>query len=207
MKKFLFAVLALMMIFSLIACGEEKIDTALTEDEIREVKQITAKPYVGEGFADVTAEAMTKERKEKFPAVQKVCALSDGDYAFVSVPYGYKGPVELIIVINGAEDKVTGIRIVDFDEGVEYVRDWTSGWFVDRYKDKSVHNELRVIKMASEARENEIIALTGGTVSTNAVTLGVNAVFGVYREYVLGETVDAVERKATGSPYEEGDER
>ena len=197
MKKFLFAVLALMMVFSLIACGGEKIDTALTEDEIREVKQITAKPYVGEGFADVTAEAMTKERKEKFPAVQKVCALSDGDYAFVSVPYGYKGPVELIIVING----------VDFDEGVEYVRDWTSNWFVDRYKDKSVHNELRVIKMASEARENEIIALTGGTVSTNAVTLGVNAVFVVYREYVLGETVDAGERKATGSPYEEGDER
>jgi Na+-translocating ferredoxin:NAD+ oxidoreductase RnfG subunit len=144
-----------------------------------------------EHFRDISAEALTKERREKFPAVSAVAATDDGLYGFICRPIAYNGPITLAVVIDGASGASIGIRIIGHEETKHYVRDMESVWFISRFAGKSVDRYLQPARL--EARDDhDVVAITGATVSTEGVINGVNAAFGMFREYVRQEEAPAV---------------
>lgn len=185
-RMFLFAVI--FVLFCLAGCSKpydlsakqhstlnELLFQKVTDDQIEAVK-------IGE------------ETARKFPAVEKSfkVALNGQDYyVFIVVPTGYRSVIQTMVVINAKQKNIQGIKVLEHDETPGY-GDWlTEGWFAGRFKGKSVDQYLvRTILEANNA--NEIIQITGATVSTQAVINGVNAAFGAYREAVLGEKAEAV---------------
>ena len=178
--------------------GGEK--TALTDLETAAFQEILSISSL-DGWKDVTAEVMTKERKEKFPAVKKVWLTDSGDYAFISKPYCFNAPVSLAILIDGESGFTFGMRIVEHIETPEYVRNFEAAWFVSRFAGRDSALYLKTVLL--EAREdNELVAITGATVTTGGVVNGVNAALGVYQEYVKWRVMPEVPYKV-GDPYGE----
>ena len=177
-KRFSFIVFFVMVVLLFCSCGT---DTAFVDEEIDFIAQICGKEITADDLEDITAEALADGRGEKFPAVTKVSKMVDGNYAFISEPYGYKGIVRMAVVIDAQNNKCLGMRIIEHSEGIEYVRNWEEDWFTGRFSGKLVEEALEWIKLDAE-KENQIVAVTGATVSTEACVLGVNAVFALYRE-------------------------
>jgi len=174
--------------------------TALTEAEGAAIMGISAVAF--QDFDDISAEVLTKERSAKFPAVAK--AHKSGDlYAFIVKPIAYNGPVTLALVIDGSTGENLGVRIVEHTETPHYVRDMESPWFTGRFSGKSALEYLRLVRLNARA-ENEIVAITGATVTTEGIINGVNAAFGAYQEFVLGETAAAVPYMVRFEPGEGG---
>jgi len=91
----------------------------------------------------------------------------------------------MALVIDGGRGESIGLRIVEHVETPHYVRDMENMWFMDRFADKSVHEYLTLVRLHALA-DNEIVAITGATITTEGVINGVNAAFGVYQEFALG---------------------
>ena len=175
-------------------------DTQLTREEglaITEICSIDA----GE-FSDITTQVLNKSLAEKFPAVKKIAYNDEGLYAFILEPVAYNGPVTLALVIDEAINETVGLRVVRHDETYEFVRDMESKWFMDRFAQKPAAQYLRLVRLNTRA-DDEVVAITGATVTTEGVINGVNAAFGVYQEYILGQTAMEVPYKVL---FEPGDE-
>ncbi len=191
LKKIALPIFLFLLCFSILAgCNSGNSAPAsvpLTKQEIQ-VKE----EYFGDTeFSDITSEVMTAERQSKFPAVKKVYKSADDNFFIVSEPIGYHGPMTLGIAINGRDMTSVGMRIIDHMEKVEYVRDFDSDWFESRFVGKSVSENLITVYLEAKT-DNEIVTVTGATVSTDGVVNGVNAAFAVVREYILGTNEDAV---------------
>jgi len=178
------AVLAINAAAAVLIYSLNRQGAALTEAEGAAISGICAVDF--RDFGDISAQVLTKERGARFAAVSKV--FSNGDlYAFIVKPIAYNGPVTLVLVIDGITGENLGMRIVDHEETPHYVRDMESPWFTGRFSGKSVFEYLKLVRGKARA-ENEIVAITGATVTTEGIINGVNAAFGVYREYIFGET-------------------
>lgn len=154
-------------------------------------------PVLEEELVNLTEEVMNEERLKKFPAVKKVYQIDGEDFAFVVKPIGYNGPISILLTIGTKKEESSYLRIVKHLETKHYVRDMESPWFVERFQDKSVYLNLITVKLEAMA-DNEIVAITGSTVTTEAVVNGVNAAFAVFREYVFQEDLPAVPLEVEG---------
>ncbi len=134
---------------------------------------------------------------KKFPAVKKAFKIAKGDkidYTFIVTPIGYWGEINTVVVIDGKQDKVDNVKIVEHEETLIYAENITQDWFLDRFRNKDVKEYLeRAILEAN--KPNEIIQVTAATISTQAVINGVNSAMGAYRELVLNETAESVPLK------------
>ena len=164
-------------------CGCGLRETALTETEGAAITGICGVDF--RSFDNISLNFLNGGRSAKFPAVSKVYQ-NGGLYAFIVKPIAYNGPVTLALVIDGSSAESIGMRIVEHTETPHYVRDMESSWFTGRFSGKSALEYLKLVRLKSRA-ENEIVAITGATVTTEGVVNGVNSAFGVYQEYVLGE--------------------
>ena len=142
-------------------------------------------------FMDITVEALSRERKEKFPAVSSVSRTNDGIYGFICRPIAYNGPVTLALVIDSRSGLSLGMRIIEHEETEHYVRDIENDWFTDRFAGKSSEQYLQPSRLEAHS-DLDIVAITGATVTTEGIINGVNAAFGVFREFVLDEDAPAV---------------
>ena len=171
---------------TLFGCNRQS--TALTNAEAAAIKEISG--IEAANYNDVTRDVLTKELAERFPAASKVYR-HDALYAFIIKPVAYNGPIALALVIDSARGESVGLRIVEHVETPHYVRDMESMWFVDRFAGKSAQEYLKLARLKAKA-DNEIVAITGATISTEGVINGVNAAFGVYQETVLGLSAASV---------------
>ena len=175
-------------------------DTALTGAEGAAITMICSVDF--RDFDDISAEVLTRERSAKFPAVAKV--YKSGDlYAFIVKPIAYNGPVTLALVIDSGSNMSIGMRIVEHTETPHYVRDMDNSWFTGRFSGKTVLEYLKIVRLKAQ-NENEIVAITGATITTEGIINGVNAAFGMYKEYVLGETAVSVPYMVRFEPGEGG---
>jgi len=190
MDKILKSIVITALLVSIVAtaAGCSRQSTALTDAEAAAISAISGMDATG--FTDVSSGVLTKDTAKKFPAVTKVYKQNDY-YAFIVKPVAYNGPVTLALVIDGNSGESLGVRIVEHYETQHYVRDMESAWFMDRFAGKSVNEYLTLARLHARA-ENEIVAITGATVTTEGVINGVNAAFGVYQEYALGLTAENV---------------
>jgi Na+-translocating ferredoxin:NAD+ oxidoreductase RnfG subunit len=189
------AALLLICAISLLYCCSSG-NTALTGAESSAIASISGAET--KDFDDITREVMTKGRTGKFPAVAKVYRCRNM-YAFIVKPVAYNGPVTLAVVIDGTTGMSLGIDIIEHMETPHYVRDMESAWFTGRFADKPASEYLKLVRQKAHA-ENEIVAITGATVTAEGVVNGVNAAFGIYSEYVLGQNAEAVPYKVRFDP-------
>ncbi|HNX93246.1 MAG TPA: hypothetical protein PKI17_06945, partial [Syntrophomonas sp.] len=102
-KKIAALLIIILAVFTA-GCGETNEPT---EEELKAFNEILSQKYSVQDFKIVTKEVMTDERQEKFKAVKKVFTTPEGDYAFISKPVAYNGPVNLAVVI----DRETGTTV------------------------------------------------------------------------------------------------
>jgi electron transport complex protein RnfG len=161
------------------------------EKELAALNEIFDNEYTVEDYAIVTENFITKERGEKFKAVKKVFMTPKGDYGFISKPVAYNGPIVLALGIDGETGLTIGLRIVEHIETDHYVRDMGNTWFTDRFSGKTSNTYLKTVKLDTRG-DDEVVLITGATVTTDGIVNGVNACMGVYREAVLGEKAESV---------------
>lgn len=99
-------------------------------------------------------------------------------YTIKTLPKGYGGKIELIVGIS-KDGLVTGTNIGSMSETPGLGSKASEPKFNDQFKDKPATTELSVVK-GNASSENEIQAISGATITSKAVTKGVNAAIEVY---------------------------
>lgn len=108
--------------------------------------------------------------------------MKDGEtvgYTIKTNPGGYGGPVEVMVGIT-MENVISGVSIGNHTE-TPGLGAKASDEFKDQYAGKSTDAELKVIK-SGEAQDNEIVAISGATITSEAVTSGVNSAVKLFNE-------------------------
>ena len=121
--------------------------------------------------------------KEKAPAPSKTnlikdiqCSKKDGKvngYIYTVTPSGYGGPMEVMVGI-GSDNKITGIKVLQHGETPGLGAKSTEPEFPKEFVGKETKSEIKVIKSGSP-KADEIRAITAATITSRAVTSGVNA--------------------------------
>ena len=101
---------------------------------------------------------------------------SDKGYAVKVAPNGYGGPISIIV---GVDDdlKVTGIKIISQSETAGLGAKCTELSFQEQFKGKTEN----IIVSKSGAKGNEIDAISSATVTSKAVTKGVNRAIAIVK--------------------------
>ena len=105
-------------------------------------------------------------------------------YAIKVAPKGYGGPVEIMVGISTA-GKITGIKILSHTETPGLGANAPQPKFSDQYKNKPIKEKLEVVKVVP-SKDNQIQAITGATITSKAVTLGVNDAVAFYNSSLKG---------------------
>ena len=88
-------------------------------------------------------------------------------------PNGYGGAIEFIVGID-SEFKTTGIKIVNMSETPGLGAKAGEENFSSQFDGKNASNGLSVIKSGTP-KDNEILAISGATVTSTAIKEGINA--------------------------------
>jgi electron transport complex protein RnfG len=87
---------------------------------------------------------------------------------------GYGGVISLLAGFDLASGNITAIKILSQKETPGLGAKSKEKFFQDRYRDKSTATPLEVTK-TEPVRENQIQAITASTITSKAVTKGINA--------------------------------
>ncbi|MFD3157677.1 RnfABCDGE type electron transport complex subunit G [Haloimpatiens sp. FM7330] len=132
-----------------------------------------------------------KDSSIEIPADSGIKKVSEGyekdkliGYAITLETKGFGGKIEMKVGIS-KDGTVQGIDIVKHQETPGLGANAEKEEFRSQYKDKSTDNTLEVIK-GSASKDNEISAITGATVTSKAVTDGVNTAANFYKNNLKG---------------------
>ncbi|MBQ6707825.1 MAG: RnfABCDGE type electron transport complex subunit G [Clostridia bacterium] len=103
-------------------------------------------------------------------------------YVFTTVSKGYGGDVKVMTGVN-ADGTVSAIETLELNETAGLGMKAAEQNFKDMFKGKSA--DIGVVSNGTPG-ENEIKALTGATITTNAVTDAVNTALSLYNEITGG---------------------
>lgn len=98
-------------------------------------------------------------------------------YTIKTLPKGYGGSIELIVGIS-KDGNITGVNIGNMSETPGLGSKAAEPAFKDQFKNKSAE-ELSLVK-GKVSSEADIQAISGATITSSAVTSGVNAAIEVY---------------------------
>lgn len=97
---------------------------------------------------------------------------------------GYAGLIEMMVGIS-TEGKVDGIKILSHSETPGLGANAPNPEFSGQYKGKPIAKPLDVVKTTPSA-DNQIQAITGATITSRAVTKGVNDAVAFYNKELKG---------------------
>ena len=123
------------------------------------------------------------------PAVQRAYLVDGTPKAFVVSCVGYNGPIEILATLD--DNKLMGIEILQHEETESYAEHIESQWFLERFQSLSAKKYLNLVVLDKE-KEEDIVQVTGATVSSQAVVNAVNAAIGAYQYQVFGIQMDRV---------------
>lgn len=190
MKSGVFVTVVILLIAVLITnCGSN----AITEEELDAIRDVI--PNIDK--SNIKMVKLDDNIAKKFPAVKRIFEIKKGDksdYAFTVIPVGFRGHINTVVIIDGEQNEIKDIKIIEHEETLIYAESLTENWFLDRFKDKSVKQYLKRVVLETD-KPNEIVQITAATVSTQAVINGVNSAIGAYCELVLNKTAESVPLK------------
>ena len=103
-------------------------------------------------------------------------------YCFKAEPKGYGGAISMIVGVD-TECKVTGVAIVNMSETPGLGAKAKESSFTDAYKGKT--SGIKVNKSGAP-KDNEISAISGATITSKAVTEGVNRALEIAEDLTKG---------------------
>lgn len=154
----------------------DQVTAAPIQKQIDQANELARKSVFSEADAfEPLAPAELNELKADFKILQEVFYAKKGGevigFVVKTTPSGFSGAIEVTTGIS-VDEKLTGVRIGSMTETPGLGDLAKKPDFYDQYNDKSTKTEIGVNK--STPGENEIQALTGATITSRAVTLGVN---------------------------------
>jgi Na+-translocating ferredoxin:NAD+ oxidoreductase subunit G len=105
-------------------------------------------------------------------------------YAIKVAPKGYGGAVQIMVGIS-TEGKVEGIKILSHSETPGLGANAPAPKFSGQFAGKPIEKELQVVKTVPSA-DNQVEAITGATITSKAVTNGVNEAVKFYNAKLKG---------------------
>ncbi len=166
---------AVLLVISVIVALILSFTNSITADKIAEntqkeqdaaKKEVLAEAKVFEDvkYADDLIKAVFKGKDEMGAPV---------GWCVNVAPNGYGGEIDIMVGIT-ADGKLSGIKVVSNSETAGLGAKCTQSEFSGQFAGKNA--PLSVIKNG-EAESDEIVAITGATITSKAVTTGVNAAF------------------------------
>jgi len=157
--------------------------TASTIAQRNEQANAEARKLVLESAQDFEEVKDAKTDNSKGVKVSEIYEAKDASgntvgYTLKVLPSGYGGTIELMVGIDSANGQVSGINVVSNSETAGLGAKATDPEFSDQYKGKPLE-ELSVLKNGTPG-DTEIKAISGATITSTAVTNGVDAAIEVY---------------------------
>ncbi len=157
--------------------------TASTIAQRNEQANAEARKLVLESAQDFEQVKDVKTDNSKGVEVSEIYEAKDASgntvgYTLKVLPSGYGGTIELMVGIDSAKGQVSGINVVSNSETAGLGAKSTDPEFSDQYKGKPL-KELSVLKNGTPG-DTEIKAISGATITSTAVTNGVDAAIEVY---------------------------
>ncbi len=94
---------------------------------------------------------------------------------------GYADAIEVLIGLNPPADRVTGIYVLSQNETPNLGHKIVTADFRDQFAGKSTLEPIGVVKQAPDAGEQDIVALSGATISSDSVATIVNDAVAEFR--------------------------
>lgn len=181
----------ILLIICAVAAFALAMTNEVTKDQIafqRQLANDAAKAAVlpvATSFKDLD-ESKVAVIKDKYAPVSEVyVGYDDSDnivgYVFKSLPVGFGGPVEVVTGIS-VEGVVTGMRMGNHQETPGLGARAKEPGFYEQYNGKSADGPIGVAK--SNPTDTDIQAITGATISSAAITSGVNASIDAYHDVI-----------------------
>lgn len=194
-----------LLIFTAVSAGVLAATNSITEPIIAEQERQKSFEAFSGMFADADDfqeldEGKLNEIQEKYSKViEGHEALKGGSnigYALKVVSGGYGGDVTTIVGIS-SEGHFTGIEVVSQSETPNLGDKIQSDEFKSSFVDKTLSEELNPV--ASPAAENEVLLLSGATISTNAVVTATSDARGAFAEFLSDGSIEIAEEE---DPFE-----
>lgn len=169
------AVIGVLFFFNNAASGEElKVEAFYPEGKkIKLIKDISDDMFISLNF----------------PGVKRAYEIDGEVKAYVVSCVGYNGPIDVLVAIDN--DELIGIEILYHEESLDYAGHIESDWFLERFKNMSIDKYLNLVVLDKENPE-DIVQVTGATVSSQAVVNAVNAAIGAYQYKVNNIEMEGV---------------
>lgn len=166
--------LILGLVFNITKEPIEKQENLTNENAMKELIKTADKFHK----KDITLTGNIKEVNEAKKGSETI------GYTVKTSTKGYGGSIELMVGIS-CEGKITGIKILSQSETPGLGANCDKPAFSNQYTDKPVEKDLEVTK-SSSSDDNKILAITGATITSKAVTSGVNESVNFYKENLEG---------------------
>lgn len=175
---------------STFASGALAFTYAGTKERIEKQKYLQQVEAVIEAFPLAESPKNVRERKDLgtrakkiFPMVEKVFEISKkGEklgYAFVVLPRGYGGPMNVVVGIN-LKGKVTGLKVSDHREtpglGTDVVE---NPEYIKEFKNKTARDPVEIGK--------DVDVISGSTISSKALASGVREALKAFTKLAKGD--------------------
>ncbi|MGN1031129.1 MAG: RnfABCDGE type electron transport complex subunit G [Butyricicoccaceae bacterium] len=141
-------------------------DTEASDNLLTEAKQYDGAPN---GATTVTAVYEMKSGDE-----------TEG-YCVQVEPNGFGGAISMLVGVSSEDQTITGIQILSMSETPGLGANASDPEWQAQFAGKAADGSLEVIK--NETAEGKITAITGSTITSKAVTTGVNAAVAAVNEY------------------------
>ncbi len=148
----------------------EAMNVVLPGAEFEEIKELD-EPINGSQFDDPNFDLSDAN-------ITAYAAAKDGaGYAVTVETQGYGGTLTMMVGLDG-DGKVSGVSVIDMSETAGLGAKCQTEW-IDQYSGKTA--PVNVIK-TGEAGESDISAITSATITSKAVSRGVNTAYAAYAE-------------------------
>ena len=170
----------ILMIIALIASSLLALTYEGTIEKItaqREMQNEEARKQVfpeADGFEKIADDKLSKMTETDDKIKEVFMAKKAGEtvgYVYKTAPTGFGGAVEVITGID-LDGTITGVRIGNHQETPGLGTNAALPYFYEQYGSMSIKQEIGVSKIAKS--DSEILAITGATITSRAVTSGVN---------------------------------
>ncbi|MDR1665144.1 MAG: RnfABCDGE type electron transport complex subunit G, partial [Clostridiales bacterium] len=156
----------------------------ITKGPIAEQKALNEANTVAVLIPGTTGTESRDVAMEGSSVVKVITCLSNGEvigYAITAAPKGYSGAIELMVGFDTA-GIIQGVEILSQTETPGLGANAEKPAFTNQFKGKS--GKLTVTKSKAEAGAGTVDAITSATITSNAVTLGVNDATEYFEEHI-----------------------
>lgn len=187
-NKDIISLAVILFIISAIAALSLAGTDTITRDKIADNKKANAEKAMKEIFPE--AENFTDVSIEKTKTVLSIAKdEKTGDYVVSVLPVGFGGPIEMLVGIDKGM-KIAGVKFITMNETPGLGTKVKDKSFIDKFIGKA--KSLTVVKAAPKD-QTEIDAISGATISSKAVTSGVNDALSAVQKLTGGEANEQVD--------------